>query len=158
MSKKQADNFIQQFRTASRQYSDASIFMHEAIARKAGLTGSDHKYLGIILQHKELTAGDLSKLTGLTTGAVTGLIDRLEKKKLLKRQFTKDDRRKVIIVPNEENTMKLLQPLFIDLQQKTSDLIASFSVTEIQAIERYFVEATTIMKETTNNINNKQND
>jgi DNA-binding MarR family transcriptional regulator len=157
MSKKQSD-IIQQFRTASRQYSDASIFMHEAIARKAGLTGSDHKYLGLILQHKELTAGDLSKLTGLTTGAVTGLIDRLEKKKLLKRQFTKDDRRKVIIVPNEENTMKLLQPLFLELQQKTSDLIASFSLTEIQTIERYFTEATAIMKQTTDNINNKQND
>lgn len=158
MSKNKADSIIQQFRTASRQYSDASIFMHEAIARKAGLTGSDHKYLGLIMQHKELTAGDLSKLTGLTTGAVTGLIDRLEKKKLLKRQFTKEDRRKVIIVPNVENTMKLLQPLFLELQQKTSDLIASFSLTEIQAIERYFVEATAIMKETTNNINNNQND
>lgn len=158
MSKKQSDTIIQQFRIASRQYSDASIFMHEAIARKAGLTGSDHKYLGLILQHKELTAGDLSKLTGLTTGAVTGLIDRLEKKKLLKRQFTKDDRRKVMIVPNEENTMKLLQPLFIELQQKTSELIATFSLTEIQAIERYFSEATAIMKQTANNINNKQND
>lgn len=158
MSKKQADNILQQFSTASRQYSDTSIFMHEAIARKAGLTGSDHKYLGLIMQHKELTAGDLSKLTGLTTGAVTGLIDRLEKKKLLKRQFTKDDRRKVIIVPNEENTLKLLQPLFLELQQKTLDLIASFSATEIQAIERYFIEATMIMRETTNNINNKKND
>ena len=158
MSKKQADNIIQQFRTVSRQYSDASIFMHEAIARKAGLTGADHKYLGLIMQHKGLTAGDLSKLTGLTTGAVTGLIDRLEKKKLLKRQFTKEDRRKVIIVPNEENTLKLLRPLFLELQQKTSDLLASFSVTEIQTLERYFVEATAIMKETTKNLNNKQND
>ena len=158
MNKRQLDGIIQQFRTASRQYSDASIFMHEAIARKAGLTGADHKYLGLILQHKELTAGDLSKLTGLTTGAVTGLIDRLEKKKLLKRRFTKDDRRKVIIVPNEENSIKLLQPLFLELQQKTSQLIGSFSVTEIKAIERYFIEATTIMKETTENINNKQND
>ena len=156
MSKKLTTSILQQFRTASRQYSDASIFMHEAIARKAGLTGSDHKYLGLILQHKELTAGDLSKLTGLTTGAVTGLIDRLERKKLLKRQFTKDDRRKVIIVPNEENDLKLLQPLFTELQHKTSNLIATFSQTEIQVIERYFVEATAIMKETTSNINKKQ--
>ena len=156
MSKKLTTSILQQFRTASRQYSDASIFMHEAIARKAGLTGSDHKYLGLILQHKELTAGDLSKLTGLTTGAGTGLIDRLERKKLLKRQFTKDDRRKVIIVPNEENALKLLQPLFTELQQKTANLIATFSQTEIQVIERYFVEATAIMKETTSNINKKQ--
>ena len=158
MNKKQVDTIIQHFRNASRQYSDASIFMHEAIARRAGLSGSDHKYLGLLLQHKELTAGELSKLTGLTTGAVTGLIDRLEKKELLKRQFTKDDRRKVIIVPNVENSMKLLQPLFSGLQQRTADLIASFTKTEIQAIERYFVEATVIMKETTDNMNTKQND
>ncbi len=154
MNKNKVD-ITQQFRKASRQYSDASIFMHEAIARKAGLTGADHKYLGIILQHKELTAGDISKLTGLTTGAVTGLIDRLEKKKLLKRQFTKEDRRKVIIVPNEENSMKLLQPLFVELQQKTLDLISSFSLTEIQTIKRYFIEATAIMNETTQNLASK---
>lgn len=155
MSKKQPNSIIDKFRTASRQYSDTSIFMHEAIARKAGLTGADHKYLGLILQHKELSAGDVAKLTGLTTGAVTGLIDRLEKKKLLKRQLTKDDRRKIIIIPNVENSMKLLQPIFSELQQKTADLIASFTEKEIQIIERYFIEATVIMNETINDLNNK---
>ncbi|KQS48636.1 transcriptional regulator [Flavobacterium sp. Leaf359] len=152
------NDLLQQFRLASRQYSDASIFMHEAIARKAGLAGSDHKYLGLILQHKELTAGELSKLTGLTTGAVTGLIDRLEKKKLLKRKFSRDDRRKVIIVPDEENAMKLLQPLFVELQQKTAILIASFSSSEMEAIKRYFSEATIIMKEVTDSMNPKSDD
>lgn len=152
------NDLFQHFRLASRQYSDASIFMHEAIARKAGLAGSDHKYLGLILQHKELTAGELSKLTGLTTGAVTGLIDRLEKKKLLKRKFSKDDRRKVIIVPDEENAMKLLQPLFVELQQKTTALIASFSSSEMESIKRYFLEATAIMKEVTDSMNSKSND
>lgn len=155
MSKKKASSIVDKFRIASRQYSDASIFMHEAIARKAGLSGSDHKYLGLILQHNELTAGDISKLTGLTTGAVTGLIDRLEKKKLLKRQYTKDDRRKVIIIPNVENSMKLLQPIFSELQQKTTDLISSFSEKEIHIIERYFTEATAIINEITYNLNNK---
>lgn len=152
------NDLLQQLRLASRQYSDASIFMHEAIARKAGLAGSDHKYLGLILQHKELTAGELSKLTGLTTGAVTGLIDRLEKKKLLKRKFSRDDRRKVIIVPDEENAMKLLQPLFVELQQKTTALIASFSSSEMEAIKRYFSEATIIMKEVTDSMNPKSDD
>ena len=155
MSKKPTSSAIDKFRAASRKYSDASIFMHEAIARNAGLSGTDHKYLGLILQHKELTAGHISKLTGLTTGAVTGLIDRLEKKKLLKRQFTKDDRRKVMIIPNAENSMKLLQPIFSELQRKTTDLIASFSEKEIQVIERYFTEATIIMNETTENLNHR---
>ena len=155
MSEYSEDKLLSQFRAASRQYSDASIFMHEAIARKAGLSGTDHKYLGLILQHKSITAGEISKLTGLTTGAVTGLIDRLEKKELLKRQFTKDDRRKVIIVPNIENSMKLLTPLFEELQQQTTELISTFSPGEIQTIERYFVEATAIMKATAEKLNNK---
>ena len=153
MSKTTIDHKTQQFRSLSRAYSDASILMHEAIARKAGLSGTDHKYLGLILQKKELTAGELAQLTGLTTGAVTGLIDRLEQKELVKRQFTKDDRRKVLIVPQEQKAMELLEPLFADLQTKTLELIASFSETELQVIERYFTEATQIMQNTTQSLN-----
>lgn len=146
---------INHFRTVSRQYSDASILMHEAIARKAGLSGTDHKFLGFIIKNGEMTAGELSRITGLTTGAVTGLIDRLEKKKLVKRQFDKDDRRKVIIVPNEQNTMKLLAPLFKELQEKTTKLISTFSASEVQTIEIYFTSAIKIMNEITEKFNNK---
>lgn len=145
---------IQTFRETSRAYSDASIFMHEAIARKAGLSSTDHKYLGLILQYESITAGEISKLTGLTTGAVTGLIDRLEKKNLLKRQFIQEDRRKVIIIPNVENSMKLLGPIFDELQQKTLRLISTFSKKEVETIERYFREATILMKETADLLNN----
>ena len=146
---------IDQFRMISRQYSDISILMHEAIARRAGLTGTDHKYLGFILQKGEMTAGELSNATGLTTGAVTGLIDRLEKKKLVKRQFDKNDRRKVIIVPNQQNTTKLLSPLFKELQDKTLKLLSSLSENEIEVIEKYFTAAIKIMKETTETLNGK---
>ncbi|MCL8537703.1 MarR family transcriptional regulator [Chryseobacterium gallinarum] len=145
---------LKQFREASRQYSDASIFMHEAIARKAGLSNADHKYLGLILQYDTITAGEIAKLTGLTTGAVTGLIDRLEKKELLKRQFIREDRRKVIIIPDRENSMKLLGPIFDELQQKTIQLISTFSEAETDIIERYFKGATAIMKETADQLNN----
>src|SRR5579864_1356120 len=86
-----------------RRFSDATIFLHEAIAQNAGLTATDHKYLGLIMQKGPVTAGQLSKLSGLTTGAITGLVDRLEKKKLVKRQFDKSDRRKIIIVANVAN-------------------------------------------------------
>lgn len=146
---------IQDFRIVSRQYSDTSIWMHEAIARKAGLSGTDHKYLGLLVQRGKITAGELSGLTGLTTGAVTGLVDRLEKKKLVKRTSDKDDRRKVFIVPHVENTMKLLGPIFSELQEKTTNLISSFSEKEIQVIEKYFLSAIAIMHELTNKLNNK---
>jgi len=146
---------MKHFQAISRQYSDTSILMHEAIARKAGLSGTDHKYLGLIIQNGEMTAGELAKTTGLTTGAVTGLIDRFEKKKLVKRQAVKGDRRKVTIVPNIQNAMRLLEPLFSALQEKTTKLIASFSEGEIQVIEKYFLLAIQIMDETTEEINDR---
>lgn len=155
MSKNNFNDLLVNFRLASRQYSDASVFMHEAIARKAGLSGADHKYLGLILKHKSITAGEISKLTGLTTGAVTGLIDRLEKKGLLKREFTAEDRRKVIIIPNEENSIKLLKPFFEELQQKTTALLSGFSEEQLHTIRHYFTEAAVIMNETTNRLNQK---
>jgi len=146
---------IKRIRKLSQQYAYDSIKMHETIALKAGLSGTDHKYLGFLIVKGQMTAGELSKLTGLTTGAVTGLIDRFEKKKLVKRQFAKDDRRKVIINPNIKNIMALLEPLFKEFGKKSEELIASFSSKEIKIIEAYFVKAIEIMNETTNAFRSK---
>ena len=144
---------LDRFRSASRRYSDSSILMHEAIARKAGLPGTDHKYLGLIMQQGAMTAGELAKATGLTTGAVTGLIDRLETKALVERQLDASDRRKVLIVPIVANVKRHIQPLFKELQRRTQELLASFSDKEIKAIERYFSSAALIMDETRQHLN-----
>lgn len=149
------NDVIKGVRKLSQQYSYTSIQMHEAIARKAGLSGTDHKYLGFLIEKGQMTAGELSNLTGLTTGAVTGLIDRFEKKKLVKRQFAADDRRKVIIEPNTENIMALFVPLYKEFRNKSEKLLASFSNKEIKIIETYFLKAIEIMNETTTKINNK---
>lgn len=74
------DDIITRVRKLSQSYAYTSIHMHEAIGRKAGLSGTDHKYLGFLIVKGAMTAGELSGLTGLTTGAITGLIDRFEKK------------------------------------------------------------------------------
>jgi DNA-binding MarR family transcriptional regulator len=149
------DEVIKRMRKLSQQYAYTSIQMHETVGRKAGLSGTDHKYLGFLLEKGEMTAGELSNLTGLTTGAVTGLIDRFEKKKLVKRQFAEDDRRKVIIKPNTENIMALFVPLYKEFRSKSEKLTASFSNKEIKIIETYFIKAIEIMNEATNNLNNK---
>lgn len=102
-----------------------------------------------------MTAGELSNVTGLTTGAVTGLIDRFEKKKLVKRRFAEDDRRKVIIEPNTKNIMAIFAPLYKDFRSKSEKLTASFSTKEIKVIEAYFLKAIEIMNETTEKLNDK---
>ena len=149
------NDVINRIRKLSQLYQYNSIQMHEAVARKAGLSGTDHKYLGFLIDKGQMTAGELSNLTGLTTGAVTGLIDRLEKKKLVKRKFVEDDRRKVIIEPNTNKIMALFEPLYNEFRNKTETLFTSFSNKEIKIIETYFLKAIEIMNETTNKLNNK---
>ena len=146
---------IKQIRKLNQLYSFTSIQMHEAIARKAGLSGTDHKYLGFLIEKGQMTAGELSNLTGLTTGAVTGLIDRFEKKKLVKRRFARDDRRKVLVEPNTENIMALLVPLYKEFRNKSEKIFASFSNKEIKILETYFLKAIEIMNETTTKLSNK---
>jgi DNA-binding MarR family transcriptional regulator len=146
---------LQKTRKLSQQYAYASIQMHEAIARTAGLPGTDHKYLGFIMEKGRMTAGELAELTGLTSGAVTGLIDRFEKKRLVKRQSAGEDRRKVFIEPNAENIMTLFAPLYKDFRNRSNKLLSSFSNKEIEIIESYFSKAIEIMQDTTNKLNNK---
>jgi DNA-binding MarR family transcriptional regulator len=146
---------IKRLRKLNQQHSYTSIQMHEAIGRKAGFSGTDHKYLGFLIQNGAMTAGEFSNLTGLTTGAITGLIDRFEKKKLVKRRFAEDDRRKVIIEPDTKKIMALLEPLYKEFRSKSEKLIASFSNNEIKIIETYFLKAIEIMNETTSKLNDK---
>lgn len=149
------ETHLTRLRKLSQQYAYTALQMHETIARKAGFAGTDHKYLGFVLEQGEMTAGELANLTGLTTGAVTGLIDRFEKKKLVKRQFADDDRRKVIIKPNTEKIMALLAPLYKDFRSKSQELLASFSAREVKTLETYFLKAIEVMAETTNKLNDK---
>jgi len=149
------NDILTQVRKLSQAYAYSSIQMHETIAQKAGVSGTDHKYLGYLLQKGAMTAGELSNLTGLTTGAITGLIDRFEKKNLVKRKFAEDDRRKVMIEPNTKKIMALFEPLYKEYRSKSEKLLASFSKEEIKVIETYFSKAIEIMNDTTNKLSNK---
>ncbi|TGL37702.1 MarR family winged helix-turn-helix transcriptional regulator [Leptospira perdikensis] len=134
------------FKKTTRKYFETALGMHEAIAKKAGLTGTDHKYLGYLIENGEMSAGELAKISGLTTGAITGVIDRLEKNKLVKRKFLQADRRKVMIVPNLEKANQLFSPIFKKLQKDTELLISSFSSRELEVVHRYFESAIGIME------------
>ncbi len=147
---------IIRLRKLSQQFAYTSIQMHEAIGRKAGMSGTDHKYLGFLLQRGEMTAGAFSTVTGLTTGAVTSLVDRFEKKKLVKRKADPADRRKVIIVPDTVKILGLLKPLYEDFQYSTEQLFSKFSPAERNVLERYLLGAMEMMHQKTHTMNQRK--
>src|SRR6201986_4659471 len=80
-----------------REMSARTILFHQAMADLAGVTVTDMKCLDYVSRHGEVTAGDLAQLTGLTTGAITAAIDRLEKAGYARRERSETDRRKGFI-------------------------------------------------------------
>src|SRR5690554_5535553 len=117
--------------------STSTVLSNQSIAAEAGMSGADHTYLDILVQSGVITAGKLAELSGLTTGAVTGIIDRLEKQNLVKREQDPQDRRKVLVVLQTEEAMKRLGPLFESLQEDFDHLYDQFTNEELKVIHRY---------------------
>jgi DNA-binding MarR family transcriptional regulator len=140
-----SEEVVIKIRKLSQEYAFSSVQLHESIGRKIGLVGTDHKYLGFLIQKGQMTAGELAFLTGLSTGAITGLIDRFERLKLVKRQIDKTDRRKVVIIPNIEKITNLLTPIYKDFQDNTDEIFKSFAKSELKVLEKYFINALAIV-------------
>jgi DNA-binding MarR family transcriptional regulator len=95
--KRSRAELLQAIRSGFQQTSGQSVLVSQVIADKVGLAPSDLECLGYLDDGGPMTAGRLSELTGLTSGAVTRMVDRLEAAKYVRRRSDPDDRRKVII-------------------------------------------------------------
>ena len=86
------------FRTSSAQ----SVMLSQAAADYLEMASSDIECFDLLSLHGPMTAGRLAELTGLTTGAITGVIDRLERGGYATRERDPHDRRRVIVRPRLE--------------------------------------------------------
>lgn len=136
-SENQKRELIKEIHAIERQMSTVTILYHQAISAKAGLSGADHKYLDLIFRHGSMTAGKMAELSGLTTGAVTGVIDRLEKEGLVKRERDTEDRRKVLIVLQQEKAMQQVGRYFQSTVTSLEKIYEGFSTSELLAIKKY---------------------
>jgi DNA-binding MarR family transcriptional regulator len=109
-------------RTVERDLNEQMAHYHAAIAAWVGLTMADHKVFDLICATGPLTAGQLAKLTNLTTGGVTGLVDRLEHAGFVRRERDPQDRRRVIIQPspNVQSLATILRSLSAALAEVSS--------------------------------------
>jgi DNA-binding transcriptional ArsR family regulator len=82
---------------AGRDLSAQSVMFYTMMAEHIGVGVSDLRAWDLLLRDGPMTAGEFASLTGLTPGAVTGLINRLEQAGAVRRRVDHNDRRKVII-------------------------------------------------------------
>ena len=116
-----------------RQNSARAVMFHQIISEKMGLNATDHKCLDFLHRTGPVTAGQLAQLTGLTTGAVTSVIDRLEQAGYAVRDKDPNDRRRVVVKPVPEKSSQI-SPLFQSLTQSTLQIISQYKDDELQLI------------------------
>jgi len=88
---------MQELEHAVRKSSAIGVIFGQTVANAVGVSSSDLECLDFLNIEGRVTAGRLAELTGLTTGAITGLVDRMEKAGFVRRERDEEDRRKVYI-------------------------------------------------------------
>jgi DNA-binding MarR family transcriptional regulator len=110
------------------------------MAERVGLGATEEKALSLLSQRGRLTAGEIASHTGLTTPSVTGLLDRLESKDMVRRVRDPQDRRRVIVEPNQDQFAKLAQA-FSSLQETFRDLLEIYSDEQLATIADFLTRA-----------------
>jgi DNA-binding MarR family transcriptional regulator len=136
-TRKVPEDVLERFGELGREISTNTVLFHSRIAEQMGLSGTDHKCLELVLSAKApLTAGQIAQLSGLSTGAVTGVIDRLERRGFARRVRDPHDRRKVLVEIAEFEESQY-QHLFQDMIRLTETVLEKFTPEEWEVLERY---------------------
>ncbi len=128
---------------AAREASGLGNLFGQAVAERLGLNPTDIECLGA-LGSGDVTAGDLARATGLTTGAITGVIDRLEKAGFVRRERTRDDRRKVYVRMTAAGRAAG-EAHYGSLDRAVDRLAARYNPAEITLLTEYFDRSRAIM-------------
>ena len=119
----------------SRELSTRTVIFHHLIGERLGLNPTDHKCLDVIVRTRTpMTATQLAEETGLSTGTITGVMDRLEKAGYVKRKRDPNDRRLIFIKPLLEKAMIKLGPIFEPMRQATRNLYSEYTDEELTTI------------------------
>lgn len=140
-----------------RDLATAVITFHEAVARKAGMSATERKTLGVLGELGMATPGQLAQATGLTTGAITGIVDRLEKAGYARREANPNDRRSLLIRPlQQEKLGKLLGPAFSSLSASMTTMASRYTPNELDVVARYLADTIAVLKAETVKLKAKQ--
>ncbi len=115
-----------------------ALVFHEAVAERLGVNATDLKCLELAVGEDEITPTRLAELTGLTSGAITGVLDRLERRGIVRRAADPDDRRRVVVRVDPERA-KEITALYAPFLAATSELLANWTPDARAALTAYLV-------------------
>jgi DNA-binding MarR family transcriptional regulator len=134
------ERLIETVTLASRESSTMAVFFHTRMAEHVGLGATEEKTLALLGKRGPLTAGEIAAHTGLTTPSVTGLLDRLESKGMVRRVRDPHDRRRVIVEPNQERLAEL-DRMFYSVQEAFHEMLEIYSDEQLATIADFLTRS-----------------
>jgi DNA-binding MarR family transcriptional regulator len=138
---------------AMRKASAMGVLISNAVAARVGLSPVELECLDYVVEQGEVTAGQISARSGLTTGAVTGLIDRLERAGFVKRKPSDSDRRKVFVVAQRESVSRL-EALYLPVVEAMQKTVSAYTPAELDLIARFLDQASSASEAAIHEIQN----
>ncbi len=122
---------------AVRDYGVHLTLFRNAMSEWAGVNVTDMECLRLLFLKGTATPSELARHTGLTSGAATAMLDRLEKAGLIERHPNPDDRRGTLITPVKSGEEKIAS-WFESARRAQDELISSYSQSELEIISDVF--------------------
>jgi DNA-binding MarR family transcriptional regulator len=126
-----------------RRMGAQSVMTSQAVAARFGLHTTDLECLDLIFMRGQVTAGELAQATGLTSGAVTALIDRLERAGYIVRVDDPGDRRRVLVRINRE-AIGPVQSVYAPMQRRMFQLWSTFSEGQLETVIDFLERSTDV--------------
>jgi DNA-binding MarR family transcriptional regulator len=134
------DSIVKAFGDAVRAYQTVNDNFDQAVADHVGMNRTDARCIDLIDQAGGMTAGELARAAGLTTGAVTAVIDRLEAAGVARRVPDPNDRRRVRIEATEK-LWELSEPLIGPMVEESMAILDDYSDEELERFTEFLRRA-----------------
>jgi DNA-binding MarR family transcriptional regulator len=122
---------------AAREYGINTVLFRNLVSERLNVNVTDMECLGLVFNKGLATPTELARYTGLSSGATTAMLDRLENSGLIERRPNPDDRRGTIITLANAGVEKVA-PWFASVRQAQDTLVSGYSEDELQLILSFF--------------------
>ena len=146
MSNKLSPELVSALTAANRRYQQGTDALDQAASELLGINRTDARCIDVVLLRGRVTAGDLAHAAGLSPGAATTAIDRLERAGYARRVRDPEGRRRVIVEPTDQMA-ELAEVVYGPLRASGAALMERFSERQLKAITEFFEGAADIQLE-----------
>ena len=119
-----------------REFTARAVLFQDTVAKAVGLNPTDLQCANLLLLYGPMTPGELASLRGITAGgAVTGVVDRLERAGLVRRNREPTDRRRVVLTADVDGLWRRVGPSYGRVAQRWDAFLDTLSDEQLQVAD-----------------------